>query len=65
MRTHIGLQTLVIWLAYLAYEILYIPTGCGGHYCDIRVDLLVLWPLLLILTIRYFKYRKSNKSKSL
>jgi len=41
---------LVVWVAYLAYEYVYIPHNCPGE-CNIRVDLLVIYPYLAFVTI--------------
>jgi hypothetical protein len=40
----------IVWLAYIAYETIYIPRNCPGE-CNIRVDLVVIYPYLLFVTI--------------
>jgi hypothetical protein len=40
------------WLLYLYYEIFFLPAHCSGD-CAIRVDLLVIAPVLLALSINY------------
>lgn len=38
----------VLWLAYALYELLvYVRLLCSGD-CNIRVDLLLVWPLLVV-----------------
>ena len=41
---------LVAWVGYLAYEGIYIPRHCTGE-CNIRVDLLLIYPYLALVTI--------------
>jgi len=43
------LTTLLCWVGYILYEAFYIPAYCKN--CDIRIDLLVIAPILLILTL--------------
>lgn len=53
----------IVWLAYLAYEAIYIPRNCPGE-CNIRVDLVVIYPYLLFVTICalvYFARRSPRK----
>ena len=45
----------IVWLAYIAYEALYIPRNCPGE-CNIRVDLVVIYPYLLFVTIAALAY---------
>ena len=47
---------LVAWIGHIAYEGVYIPRNCTGE-CNIRVDLLFIYPYLAfvsICTIAYF-----------
>jgi hypothetical protein len=47
---------LIAWIGYIAYEGVYIPRNCTGE-CNIRVDLLLIYPYLAfvsICTIAYF-----------
>ncbi len=41
---------LVAWVGYFAYESIYIPRHCTGE-CNIRVDLLLLYPYLALVTV--------------
>jgi hypothetical protein len=53
----------IVWLAYVAYEGIYIPRNCPGE-CNIRVDLVVIYPYLLFVTISalvYFARRTARK----
>jgi hypothetical protein len=53
----------IVWLAYIAYEAIYIPRNCPGE-CNIRVDLVVIYPYLLFVTICavvYFARRSPPK----
>jgi hypothetical protein len=53
------------WAGYLAYERLYIPRNCTGE-CNIRVDLLLIYPYLALLTasaIAYFARRSVQSRK--
>lgn len=46
-----GLVASVAWLLYAVYEyLMHTRVLCSGE-CNIRVDLLLLWPVLLILTL--------------
>lgn len=50
-RTPGALLAVVVWLLYAPYEYLvYARVLCSGE-CNIRVDLLLLWPLLAIVTL--------------
>jgi hypothetical protein len=41
----------VLWLVYALYELLmYVRLLCSGE-CNIRVDLLLVWPVLVIVSI--------------
>jgi hypothetical protein len=46
---------LLAWLAYIAYETIYIPRNCTGE-CNIRVDLLLIYPYLALVTIAAIAY---------
>ena len=53
----------IAWLSYIAYETIYIPRYCPGE-CNIRVDLLLIYPYLLLVTISalvYFARRSPSK----
>lgn len=57
----------IAWLLYAAYEFLmYARVLCSGE-CNIRVDLLLIWPLLLGITlavpIRYLIRRFKARAK--
>jgi hypothetical protein len=55
------------WVGYLAYENIYIPRNCTGE-CNIRVDLLLIYPYLAFVTtcaIAYFaRSGRSNGDKN-
>lgn len=54
---------LVAWVGYIGYETIYIPRNCTGE-CNIRVDLLVIYPYLAFVTIcaiAYFARRSAAK----
>ncbi len=57
----------IAWVGYIAYESIYIPRNCTGE-CNIRVDLLLIYPYLALVTIcaiAYFARRGSgNKNES-
>ncbi len=58
---------LVAWIGYIVYEGVYIPRHCTGE-CNIRVDLLLIYPYLVfvsICTIAYFvlSHRASGGAK--
>ena len=45
-----GFAASVAWLLYAPYEyLMHIRVLCSGE-CNIRVDLLLLWPVLLLIT---------------
>jgi len=41
---------LVVWIGYLFYEYVFIPRNCTGE-CNIRVDLLLIYPYLLLVSL--------------
>jgi len=43
------------WVGYFAYETFYIPRYCSGD-CNIRVDLLVIYPYLALVTVGAIAY---------
>lgn len=46
-RAHGALLAALVWLLYAPYEyLMYARILCSGE-CNIRVDLLLLWPVLL------------------
>ena len=51
------------WVGYVAYESIYIPRNCTGE-CNIRVDLLLIYPYLALLTLSAIAYfaRRSVRS---
>jgi hypothetical protein len=53
----------IAWIGYVAYENLYIPRHCPGE-CSIRVDLLLIYPYLALLTLSAIAYfaRRSVRS---
>ena len=50
-----GPSLLIAWLGYLVYETVYIPRNCTGE-CNIRVDLLFIYPYLAFVTICAIAY---------
>jgi hypothetical protein len=48
MRNASLAMTAICWIAYGFYETFYISAYCKN--CDIRVDLLIIAPVLLVLT---------------
>jgi hypothetical protein len=51
---------LTVWLAYIAYEAIYLPRHCSGE-CNIRVDLLLIYPYLAFVTICAIAYFAKGK----
>ena len=50
-RSRVVLVTALLWLAYFPYELgMKLRILCSGE-CNIRVDLLLLYPALLLLTV--------------
>ena len=50
-RRRVVLVTALLWLAYFPYELgMKLRILCSGE-CNIRVDLLLLYPVLLLLTV--------------
>jgi hypothetical protein len=50
-RSRVVLVTALLWLAYFPYELgMKLRILCSGE-CNIRVDLLLLYPVLAILTL--------------
>ncbi len=46
-----ALLVAALWFAYLSYEgLIYFRVLCKGE-CNIRVDLLLLWPFLFVVSI--------------
>jgi FtsH-binding integral membrane protein len=45
----------IAWVGYLAYETFYIPRHCSGD-CNIRVDLLLIYPYLAFVTVGAIAY---------
>src|SRR6266853_138621 len=51
LRKNIYLATSVLWILYGIYEYLnLLKITCSGE-CDIRIDLILIYPILLILTL--------------
>ena len=48
-------SVLIAWAGYAAYEGIYIPRNCTGE-CNIRVDLLLIYPYLAFVTICAIAY---------
>jgi hypothetical protein len=46
---------IIAWAAYIVYEQVYIPRNCTGE-CNIRVDLLLIYPYLAFVTICAIAY---------
>ena len=50
-RSRVVLVTALLWLAYFPYELgMKLRILCTGE-CNIRIDLLLLYPVLLLLTV--------------
>ena len=50
-RTWTGLLSAVLWLLYSLYESgMYLRILCSGE-CNIRIDLLIIYPLLILITL--------------
>lgn len=50
-RRNIVLATSLLWLVYVAYEqAMKLRILCSGE-CNIRIDLLIIYPLLLVMTL--------------
>ena len=50
-KVRLTLITAIIWLAYTVYEYgMYFRILCSGE-CNIRIDLLLIYPVLLTLTV--------------
>jgi hypothetical protein len=45
----------IAWLAFVLYEFIYIPRHCTGE-CNIRVDLLLIYPYLAFVSICAIAY---------
>jgi hypothetical protein len=61
-------SVLIAWAGYIAYESIYIPRHCTGE-CNIRVDLLLIYPYLAFVTICTILYaaksgRRGNKNEA-
>jgi len=65
LKTKSSILTGVIWILYSVYEyLMYIRVLCTGE-CNIRIDLLVIYPLLIVsslvsIILYYLKKRKLN-----
>jgi len=65
LKTFLSMVTGILWILYSIYEyLIYTRVLCTGE-CNIRIDLLLIYPLLLVLsltaTVRYYlKKRKRN-----
>jgi Na+/proline symporter len=70
LRTKSSMLAGVLWVLYSIYEyLMYIRVLCTGE-CNIRVDLLGIYPLLLVASITatilyYSKKRKINKAEKI
>ena len=69
LRTKLSMLTGILWILYSIYEyLMYIRVLCTGE-CNIRVDLLLIYPLLIALSLisiilYYRKKAKLTKGKS-
>jgi hypothetical protein len=58
---------LLAWVGYIGYEYVYIPRNCSGE-CNIRVDLLFIYPYLAFVTIcalvSFVRSQRTNTSSS-
>jgi len=65
LKTKSSMLTGCIWILYSVYEyLMYIRVLCSGE-CNIRIDLLVIYPLLIVsslvsIILYYLKKRKLN-----
>jgi len=70
LRIKSSMLTGVLWVLYSIYEyLMYIRVLCTGE-CNIRIDLLGIYPLLLVASLAatilyYYKKRKINKAEKL
>jgi hypothetical protein len=56
----------IAWVGYIAYETIFIPRNCSGE-CNIRVDLLLIYPYLAFVTIcavAYFARRSPGNKRN-
>ena len=63
LRTKLSMLTGILWILYSIYEyLMYIRVLCTGE-CNIRVDLLLIYPLLIALSLIsiILYYRKKAK----
>lgn len=67
-KNYLYIVTLLLWLLYGIYEIILMPTFICPEVCNIRVDLLLIYPILLTFTIiaivRSVKNRLPNTSSA-
>jgi hypothetical protein len=65
LKTKSSLVTGTLWILYSIYEyLMYIRILCTGE-CNIRIDLLLIYPLLIVLSLTsiILYYRKKSKLK--
>jgi hypothetical protein len=63
LKTTTSIVTGTLWILYSIYEyLMYIRVLCTGE-CNIRVDLLLIYPLLIVLSLLsiILYYRKKSK----
>lgn len=64
-KTRSSIITAETWIIYSVYEyLMYFRILCSGE-CNIRIDLLLIYPILLVLSafaiIIYFKVKRKSK----
>jgi len=70
LRTKSSMLAGMLWILYSIYEyLMYIRVLCTGE-CNIRIDLLGIYPLLLVVSLAatilyYYKKSKRNKAEKL
>ncbi len=70
LRTKSSLLAGVLWVLYSIYEyLMYIRVLCTGE-CNIRIDLLLIYPALLVVSLAatilyYYEKSKINKAEKL
>ena len=55
-------SVLIAWAGYIAYESIYVSRHCTGE-CNIRVDLLLIYPYLAFVTICTIVYAAKSAAK--
>jgi len=65
LKTTSSMLTGMLWILYSIYEyLMYTRVLCSGE-CNIRIDLLLIYPLLIILslTATFLYYRKKRQTQ--